>query len=121
MRDRRIWTSRDADSSSANLSSLKLISSASAEPLEWDRGRAIMQNRFWLQKVADGSTGERFIIKLEADAKPADCSKPLSASDARLALHKLGNSDAAIASMFERARSTGQSGETGLSAPTQRR
>jgi hypothetical protein len=23
-----------------------------------------MQNRFWLQRVADGSTGERFIIPL---------------------------------------------------------
>ena len=34
----------------------------------------LTQNRFWLQKVADGSRGERFIIQLEADAgREADC------------------------------------------------
>jgi hypothetical protein len=68
---------------------------------------ALMQNRFWLQKVADGSIGERFIIQLEADAdagREADCSRPMSASDARTALHKLGTSDAVIESMFDRAR-----------------
>lgn len=64
-----------------------------------------MQNRFWLQKVTDGSMGERFIILLEADAgREADCSKPMSAPDARTALHKLGTSDAVIESMFDRAR-----------------
>jgi hypothetical protein len=65
---------------------------------------ARMQTHFGLQKVADGSTGERFIILLEGYGKDADCSKPLSASDARTALHKLGNSDAVIESMFDRAR-----------------
>lgn len=65
----------------------------------------LTQNRFWLQKVADGSRGERFIIQLEADAgREADCSKPMSASDARTALHKLGTSNAVIESMFDRAR-----------------
>jgi hypothetical protein len=64
-----------------------------------------MQSRFWLQKVTDGSMGERFIILLEADAgREADCSKPMSAPDARTALHKLGTSDAVIESMFDRAR-----------------
>jgi hypothetical protein len=64
-----------------------------------------MQNRFCLQKVADGSTGERFIILLEAPAGgDADCSRPMSASDARTALHKLGTSHAVIESMFDRAR-----------------
>jgi hypothetical protein len=64
-----------------------------------------MQNRFWLQKVADGGMGERFIILLEADAgRETDCSKPMSAPDARTALHKLGTSDAVIESMFDRAR-----------------
>jgi hypothetical protein len=63
-----------------------------------------MQNRFGLQKVADGSIGERFIILLEAAGKDAARSKPMSESDVRSALHKMGNSDAAIASMFERAR-----------------
>lgn len=64
-----------------------------------------MENRFRLQKVADGSTGERFIILLEAAAgRDADCSRPMSASDARTALHKLGTSHAVIESMFDRAR-----------------
>jgi hypothetical protein len=70
---------------------------------ERSRG-ADMQNRFGLQKVADGSMGERFVILLEAAGKDAACSKPMSESDVRSALHKMGNSDAAIASMFERAR-----------------
>jgi hypothetical protein len=59
---------------------------------------------FSLQKVADGRSGERFIIVLEGDRTDADCSKPLSAAHARLALHKLGNSDALIESMLGRAR-----------------
>jgi hypothetical protein len=68
-----------------------------------ERG-AVMQNRFWLRRVADGSMGERFIILLEAAGKDAASSKPMSESGVRSALHKMGNSDAAIASMFERAR-----------------
>jgi hypothetical protein len=67
-----------------------------------------MQNRFRLQKVADGSTGERFIIHVEADAgKSADCSRPMSACDAKTALHKLGTSEAVIECMFARARASG--------------
>jgi hypothetical protein len=66
-----------------------------------------MKNRFWLQKVADGSRGERFVIHLEADAgKSADCSRPMSECDAKTALHKLGTSDAVIESMFEHARAS---------------
>jgi hypothetical protein len=71
-----------------------------------------MQNRFLLQKVTDSSRGERFIIKLDTDASGAECSKPLSAADARLALHKLGNSDTVIASMFDRARNTAGGDDT---------
>jgi hypothetical protein len=65
---------------------------ANAEPLLVTKGRRRQQ-------------GERFIIQLEADAgREADCSKPMSASDARTALHKLGTSNAVIESMFDRAR-----------------
>jgi hypothetical protein len=68
-----------------------------------------MENRFCLQKVADGREGERFIILVESEAdRAADCSKPLSGSHARTALHKLGNSDAVIDSLFDRARNAGR-------------
>lgn len=56
-----------------------------------------------LQKAADGEGGERFVIVLESGVE-AYASKPMPASFARLALHKLGSSDASIASMMERAR-----------------
>ena len=62
-----------------------------------------MQNRLSLQKAADGDAGERFIIVLESGVEAYE-SKPMPASFARLALHKLGSSDAAIASMMRRAR-----------------
>jgi hypothetical protein len=52
-----------------------------------------------LQKVVD-DTGERFIILVEG----ADRSKPLTESEARIALRKMGNSPAVIQSMFDHAR-----------------
>ena len=72
-----------------------------------------MQNRFGLQKVADGSMGERFIISIEGTGLVAESSKPLSASDARRALHKMGNSDAIIDAMFDRARNVASEGPPG--------
>jgi hypothetical protein len=64
-----------------------------------------MQSRFALRRVADGQLGERFVIVLEAaDGNHGDASKPLSAPHARLALHKLGTSDAVIDSLFQHAR-----------------
>lgn len=55
-----------------------------------------MQGGFRLQKVVD-HRGERFIILVEG----AEQSKPLTESDARIALHKMGNSSAAIESMVD--------------------
>ena len=64
-----------------------------------------MQDKFELQKVAAGRMGERFIVVLiEGTGRVAESSKPLSASDARRALHKMGHSDAVIDAMFDRAR-----------------
>ena len=74
-----------------------------------DTSASGMQNRFWLQKVANGSRGERFIIHVEANSdKSADSSMPMSACDAKTALHKLGMPDAVIESMFDRARASSQ-------------
>ena len=76
-------------------------------------GRLLMQNRFWLQKVADSSSGERFIIRSKAyDGTDADCSRPMSAGDARTALHKLGTPDALIEFMFDGARNVSRNEET---------
>jgi hypothetical protein len=63
-----------------------------------------MQDRFGLQKVAAGRMGERFIVLVEGPGRVAESSKPLSASDARRALHKMGISDESIDAMFDRAR-----------------
>ena len=63
-----------------------------------------MQNHYSLQKVADGNVDERFVIVMENGAEAYE-SKPMPASHARLALHKLGSSEAAIESMMKRARS----------------
>jgi hypothetical protein len=63
-----------------------------------------MRNRYSLQKATDGSRGERFIIVLEDDGHEADRSRPMSESEARLALHKLGSPDTAITSMLDQAR-----------------
>jgi hypothetical protein len=59
-----------------------------------------MQASIRLLKVVD-HRGERFIILVEGD----DQSKPLTESDARIALHKMGNSPAVIESLFDHARS----------------
>jgi hypothetical protein len=72
-----------------------------------------MQNRFWLQKVAHTSRGERFIIRSKAnDGTDADCSRPMCADDARTALHKLGTPEALIEFMFDRARNVSRNEET---------
>ena len=62
-----------------------------------------MENHFSLHRVTDGDIGERFVIVMENGAAAYE-SKPMPASHAQLALHKLGNSDAAIESMIEHAR-----------------
>ena len=73
----------------------------------------LMQNRFWLHKVADSRGEERFIILSNPEAgKDADCSRPMSAGDAKTALHKLGTSDAVIEFMFDRAREVLRNEET---------
>ena len=61
-------------------------------------------NCYSLQKTANGSRGERFIIVLEDGGHEADRSRPMSESEARLALHKLGAPDTAITSMLNEAR-----------------
>ncbi len=63
-----------------------------------------MQDHFELQKVPDGSRGERFIILIEGVGRFAESSKPLSESDARRVLHKMGHPDAVIESMVDRAK-----------------
>jgi hypothetical protein len=54
-------------------------------------------------QIAEGRQwpgGSGFIILVEGDHQ----SKPLTEADARLALHKMGNSAAVIESMFDHAR-----------------
>jgi len=63
-----------------------------------------MQDRFGLQKVADGSRGERFIILIEGVGRFTESSKPLTESDARTVLHKMGHPAAVIESMVDRAK-----------------
>jgi hypothetical protein len=71
---------------------------------ERSQGAVLCRTVFGLQKIADGSTGERLVHHPTRSCRQdAGCSKPMSESDTRSALHKMGNSDAAIASMFERA------------------
>jgi hypothetical protein len=53
-----------------------------------------MQDHFELQKVADGSRGERF----------TESSKPLTESDSRRVLHKMGHPAAVIEAMVDRAK-----------------
>jgi hypothetical protein len=63
-----------------------------------------MQDHFELQKVADGSRGERFIILIEGVGRFTESSKPLTESDSRRILHKLGHPAAVIESMVDRAK-----------------
>ena len=63
-----------------------------------------MQNHFSLQRVDSGNMGERFVIVVETGSEAHE-SKPMPATHARLALHKLGAPEAAIESMIDRARS----------------
>ena len=63
-----------------------------------------MQDHVRLQKVADSEGGDRFIILMEDADKCAAWSKPLTESEARTALDKMGNSAAVVEAMFDRAR-----------------
>jgi len=63
-----------------------------------------MQDHFELQQVPDGSRGERFIIHIEGVGRFTECSKPLTESDARRVLHKMGHPAAVIESMVDRAK-----------------
>jgi hypothetical protein len=62
-----------------------------------------MQNHFSLQKVDSSDMSERFVILMENGSQAYE-SKPMPASHARLALHKLGAPEGAIESMIDRAR-----------------
>jgi hypothetical protein len=59
---------------------------------------------FGLEKVADGSLGERYIIRVEGGGRFAETSKPLSEFDSRKVLHKTGHSAAVIEAMIRRAK-----------------
>ena len=63
-----------------------------------------MQDHFELQKVADISRGERFIIHIEGVGRFTESSKPLTESDSRRVLHKMGHPAAVIESMIDRAK-----------------
>lgn len=63
-----------------------------------------MQDHFELQKVADGSRGERFIILIEGVGRFTESSKPLTESDSRRVLHKMGYPAADIEAMVDRAK-----------------
>ena len=71
---------------------------------ELDRRRATRDPDFRLQRVADSSGGERFVILVDGVGRFAEASKPLTESDTRKVLHKLGHSAAVIESMIDRAR-----------------
>ena len=63
-----------------------------------------MRDHFELQKVADGSRGERFIILIEGVGRFSESSKPLTESDSRRVLHKMGHPAAVIEAMVDRAK-----------------
>ena len=63
-------------------------------------------DRFGLQKVTDGSRGERFTISVEGVGRFPESSKPLTESDSRKVLHKMGHAGDAIERMVARARGT---------------
>lgn len=71
---------------------------------EFDRRRATRDPDFRLQKVEDSSRGERFVILVDGVGRFGEASKPLTETDTRRALHKLGHSAAVIESMIGRAR-----------------
>ena len=73
-------------------------------PLRPEFDRATRDPSFRLQKVADSSRGERFVILVDGAGRFAEASKPLTESDTRKVLHKLGHSDAVIESMIDGAR-----------------
>ena len=71
---------------------------------EFDRRRAARDPDFRLQRVSDSSRGERFVILVDGAGRFAEASKPLTESDTRKVLHKLGLTAAVIESMIDRAR-----------------
>jgi hypothetical protein len=73
-----------------------------------------MPDQFGLQRVLDGSTGQRFILMIKGAGKVTECSKPLTEAHARSALHKMGNSVAAITALFDGARKV--SSDVGLNS-----
>jgi len=69
-----------------------------------DRRRVTRDPNFRLQRVADTGRGERFVILIDGVGRYAESSKPLSESDARRVLHKMGHSAAVIELMVVRAK-----------------
>lgn len=69
-----------------------------------ERRRATRDPNFRLQKVADDSRGERFVVLIDGVGRFAEASKPLTESGVRKVLHKLKYSDAVIEAMIDRAR-----------------
>ena len=68
-----------------------------------DRRRVTRDPHFRMQPIAS-SRGERFIILVEGTGRYAESSKPLTESDSRKVLHKLGHPGAVIESMVGRAK-----------------
>ena len=61
-------------------------------------------DRFGLQKVTDCSRGERFTVSIEGAGRFPESSKPMTESDSRRVLHKMGQAAGAIESMVVRAK-----------------
>lgn len=75
-----------------------------------DRGSGLLEptgfDHFDLQRAGDGSRGERFTISIEGVGRFPESSKPLTESDARRVLHKMGHAAGAIDGMVARAKAT---------------
>ncbi len=69
-----------------------------------DRRRVTRDPHFALQKAADSSRGERFVILIDGVGQYPESSKPLTESDARKVLHKMGHAAAVIEAMVGRAK-----------------
>ena len=61
------------------------------------------------KRSTDGSRGERFIILIEGVGRFTESSKPLTESDARRVLHKMGHLAAVSEAMVYRAKGPSQS------------
>ncbi len=71
-----------------------------------DRRRVVRDPNFGLKRVADTSRGERFVILIDGAGRYAEESKPLTESDARRVLHKMGHPATVIELMVGRAKAT---------------